>query len=207
MPFSSSRSLISLIAVAVFIASMTAWALISSQEERRLDVLGTLPTFELINENKESFTLDNLLGRISVANFIFTSCQGTCPLLTRQMKNVADWMKSQDEGTYQIVSISVDSKRDTPERLHAYKKTYGIESEDWHFLTGNDAALKALVLDGFKISFQEVADMKEEPSLFDIVHGEKFVVIDRQGQIRGYFSADRRGIQQLIAALARLNNS
>lgn len=182
-----------------------------SYNKPQMPVLGTLPEFHLVNEKGNEFGLKNLQGKVWVANFIFTSCAGTCPLLTQRMKRVQEAildLGAQGQGL-QIVSFSVDPERDTPERLAEYAKNYGARPEVWSFVTGPMDQVSPTVVQGFKLAMGKVARgapaaQPSEGEIFDVVHGEKFVLVDQEGRIRGYYDSDRQGITKLVRDMKRL---
>ena len=49
-----------------------------------------LPEFSLTDQAGKSVTLHDLADRVWVADFIFTSCGGTCPLMTAKMRRLQD---------------------------------------------------------------------------------------------------------------------
>jgi len=179
-------------------------------QKKELPQLGVLPEFNLVNQDNKPIRLKDYQGKIWVANFIFTSCAGTCPLLTQRMKKVQRALRQMDQqkGTLpvRIVSFSVDPERDTPERLADYAKGHGADKQYWAFLTGPVDAITDTIVKGFKISMGKVPlegkDDKVNPGeKFDVVHGEKFVLIDEKGQIRGYYDSQSSGVKTLISDL------
>ncbi|MCB1215483.1 MAG: SCO family protein, partial [Deltaproteobacteria bacterium] len=152
--------------------------------------------------------LENFKGKVWVANFVFTSCAGTCPLLTQRMKkfdeDLSAFKKEHPEADIAIVSFTVDPDRDTPEKLKAYRKEYDIHSPYWTFLTGDTELVTKVVVQGFKISMSKV---EKEISDFDVIHGEKFVLVDQEGRIRGYYDSDNRGRKELFRDFKKLIQS
>jgi protein SCO1/2 len=149
--------------------------------------------------------------KVCVVNFIFTSCAGTCPMLTQRMKRVQDAIVGlgSEAPNYQIVSLSVDPERDTPKRLAEYAQEYGARPEHWSFLTGPMDQVSETVVQGFKIAMGKVpregyGAPAAAGEIFDVLHGEKFVLVDRQGKIRGYYDSDREGITKLIKDMKSL---
>lgn len=175
-----------------------------------LPELGALPEFNLTDQSGREFALKDLKEKVWVANFVFTSCAGTCPLLTQRMKRVQDVMVNLgDDGShFRIVSFSVDPERDTPERLSQYAKEYGVRPELWSFLTGPVDQVNQTVVEGFKIAMGKAPRQGEGSAtsgeIFDILHGEKFVLVDRQGKIRGYYDSDGEGITRLVKDMKSL---
>ncbi|MCW5829076.1 MAG: SCO family protein [Deltaproteobacteria bacterium] len=194
----------------VLAVPVTAWLL---QQKRTGDApppLATLPGFSLTAQDGRVMTLEDFRGRIWVANFIFTSCQGACPLLTQKMAGVQKWIveaeKESRSGRLPILlaSFTVDPKVDTPERLTAYGDKYGADFGRWHFLTGPLPEIERTVVKGFRMSMDAgmsgIEDGRDAPSFeqaYDIMHGERFVLVDWQGRIRGYYVTDREGLGNL----------
>lgn len=174
-------------------------------------VYGSLPAFELVNQLGQPVSLKNYQGKVWVANFIFTSCAGTCPMLTQRMKKVQEAIEGMGAATdlpLRIVSFSVDPERDTPEKLAQYAQSFRTNPKIWTFVTGPLDKVTETVVKGFKISMGKVPvqpGQKLKPGeIFDVVHGEKFILIDEKGQIRGYYDSDPSGVQKLIADLKYL---
>jgi protein SCO1/2 len=109
---------------------------------------------------------------------------------------------------FHLVSISVDPERDTPERLAAYAARYGANPISWSFLTGPEQAIQATVVDGFKVGAgkERGAGVDGGPGFWEIFHGEKLVLVDRQLRIRGYFDATPEGVDKLLEAVGRVAN-
>jgi protein SCO1 len=163
----------------------------SSNEEVGAGVdYGRIPGFTLLESGGQTVELGQLLGKVWVADFIFTSCAGTCPLMSGQMRRLQDSLPAE----VQLVSITVDPSRDTPEVLARYARQMGADSSRWLFLTGHPAEIRRLCVEGFKLALDEGAGSEAEP----ITHSSRFVLVDRSGAIRGYYSGTEE------ADLARL---
>lgn len=147
-----------------------------------LPVFMPAPDFTLTNRDGRTVNTASLGGQPWVADFIFTSCPGVCPVLTRRMKELADEIPA--DGV-RWVSISVDPNRDTPEVLEAYAQKNGA-GDNWLFLTGDRAHIETVIKDGFKLAYDPTpVEMAAEA----IVHSNRFVLVDAAGQIRGYYDA------------------
>ncbi len=178
-------------------------------------VLGTLPAFSLTDQRGQPFGTRELAGHVWVADFIFTSCQGVCPMLSERMAEIGRRARKLGPD-FHLVSISVDPARDTPERLRTYAERYGASPLAWSFLTGPAGAIEAAVVGGFKVGMgaepAPTAAATGSPTaaggeaFLDIFHGENLVLVDRQLRIRGYFSPTEEGITQLIEAIGRVAN-
>ena len=134
-----------------------------------------LPISNLTERSGQEIQLAHLRGKVWVADFIFTYCAGPCPQMTQQMATLQrDWAK---ENGVRMVSISVDPQRDTPTRLQEYATEHGALPERWLFLTGEMSGIQKLAVGGFKLG------SVEDP----ILHSTKFALVDRVGNIRGYY--------------------
>jgi protein SCO1/2 len=160
-----------------------------------LPILGDLPSFSLVAEDGKPFRKDDLLGRVWIADFVFTSCADACPRLQAKMKKLQDRLiPAEQGGNIGLLSISVDPERDTPEKLRQYAATFGARSSLWRSLTGDQREVERTVVRGFHTAMAKVPREDADPRLaaFDILHGERLVLVDRMGRIRGYYDADDR---------------
>ncbi len=156
--------------------------------------LGNVPDFQLTRETGAAFaSAIELRGKVWVADFIFTNCPGPCPRLTQHMKRVQEGLVGIDQA--KLVSFTVDPARDTPRVLADYGKKFGADPLRWYFLTGSREDLHHLSKDVFKLG--DVAP--------DLEHSTRFVLVDKQSRIRGYYgSSEPSRIVQLIEDAKRL---
>lgn len=140
---------------------------------------GSVPDFELVRSTGETVTRADFDGRVWVANFIFTNCGGTCPMMTYQMGKL-DVALPED---VHLVSITVDPTRDSPEVLAAYAESRGATSDRWYFLTGEREEIYDLAKAGFHLAVDDTIGTTVEP----ITHSSRFALVDRTGEIRTYY--------------------
>ena len=163
-----------------------------------LPVLGTVPAFSLTERHGTTVTAAVLAGHVWVADFVFTRCPDICPVLSTRMAALQDKLRGGDPPV-RLVSISVDPVHDTPEALAAYADHYHA-GPDWLFLTGSRDAVAALLRDGFRVAFSD-----EGPATSPITHSDRFVLVDRQLRIRGYYHGnDPADLSRLVADAGRL---
>ncbi|MES1205636.1 MAG: SCO family protein [Pseudomonadota bacterium] len=165
-------------------------------------VLATLPAFSLTDQRGQPFGSRELIGKVWVADFIFTSCQTMCPLLTQRMHDLGKRARHLGPD-FHLVSFSVDPERDTAPRLAEYAARHGADAHKWAFLTGSLDAVQRAVVEGFKIG---VDRRKTADDFWEIVHGEHLVVVDRQSRIRGYFASSAEGMNDLVDTLGAVAN-
>ena len=147
--------------------------------EERLPVLFDVPDFSFTDQNSASLKREDLKGHVWVGAFIFTNCPGVCPMMTAKM---AALEQAVTDPKVQLVSISLDPERDTPEVLKQYADKMKADQKRWHFLTGDKTKIYDLARD-MKVTAQ--AATQEKP----IVHSEKLILVDQSGHIRGYYSS------------------
>jgi protein SCO1 len=156
-----------------------------------------LPGFLLTDQRGKPFGLDDLKGRVWVADFVFTSCPIACPKLTERMAKIQRRSRGLGQA-FHLVTFTVDPENDTPERLASYATSYHADPSRWSFLTGSLGSIEATVVKGFKIAMGK-EPVAEGSTLFTIFHGEKLVLVDGEGSIRGYYDADDAGVDDLLA--------
>src|SRR5678815_328779 len=105
-----------------------------------LPVMNTVPEFTLIERSSREVKSQELAGQIWIADFVYTSCGGICPIMTEKMRKLQDKLPEE----IRLVSFSVDPETDTPAVLTEYAKKFGADPKRWLFLTGSREALYAL---------------------------------------------------------------
>jgi protein SCO1/2 len=164
-------------------------------------VLGTLPDFELVDQDANGFGTDELAGSIWIADFIFTRCPDMCPMLSSVMARVQRQLaKDPAFEDVRLVSLSVDPEYDTPAMLTAYAEKFGADPDRWTFLTGPREEIWRLSRDGFRLPVGDAPGSADAP----ILHSDKFVLTDRQGRIRGYYDALDQKAQLAMLSDVRL---
>lgn len=149
-----------------------------------LPEIAEVPVFELRSQDGMPFGSGQLQGKVWVANFVFTTCPSVCPMLTQQMGNLSRRV----DDDVMLVSFSVDPEHDTPAVLRRYRETHDA---DWVFLTGPADEMRRVIVDGLKMGMGSPTDDG------DITHAMHFVLVDREGVIRGFYRTDAESQQAL----------
>lgn len=151
----------------------------------------SIPAFELVNQRGQKFGSAELAGKVYVADFVFTTCGGPCPRLSKAMERIQK--RTKNLGTsFQLVTITVDPENDTPEVLAQYARGYHANPTRWSFLTGPQADVERTVVKGFKLA------MGKEEEGMGMFHSERLVLVDGDGDMRGLYEDDDDGIASLI---------
>ncbi|MEO7531418.1 MAG: SCO family protein [Sediminibacterium sp.] len=144
----------------------------------------------LQNQLGDSVSLYDKPGKILVLDLFFTSCGSICPKLTTNMAKLqqsflrgGDLRKKVDTSIVQFMSFSVDPQRDSVPVLKAYADRYGVNHDNWWMLTGSRDSI-------YKFAFEElrVDKFSMEPISPDFVHTSRFILIDKEYVIRGWYN-------------------
>ena len=136
--------------------------------------------FALTDFNGQPRTLQDFKGKAVVVFFGFTQCPDVCPTTMNEMAQVKKLLGT-DGDKLQVLFISVDPERDTPEVLKAYMASF-----DPGFLglyAASPEALAALAKD-FKVYYKKVDG--KTPTSYTMDHSAGSYVYDTQGRLRLY---------------------
>jgi protein SCO1/2 len=190
------------------------------------------PAFTLTDQLGRPVSDADLRGKVVLADFIYTTCTDICPALTAQMASLrtrlADVGLLGDEVV--LLSISVDPARDTPDVLKAYSEPFATDPANWRFLTGDEAAIRQVVVDGFTLGVEVMEAAAQDSAAhqagtahslgdghtsghgeghggdYEVSHSGRFVVIDRDWQIRAYHDSAELDQEALVRQLHALAN-
>ena len=190
--------------ISVFLVSSP----VSLLADDKLPNYAQVPDFKFMERSGKEMKLADLKGNVWIADFIFTRCQGTCPLLTGQMAGLQEKLT---RSNIKLVSFSVDPEYDTPKVLSEYALRYHAQANKWFFLTGPKNEIWNFVTDGFSLGISEPTTEDLKAGAEPVIHSNRFVLVDREGNIRGYYDGSEfQDMEKLVAnalALASPNGS
>ena len=158
----------------------------------------TIAPFALYDQDSVLVTNATVKGKVYVADFFFTSCRTICPKMKKQMTRVYEATAEMPD--FVILSHTIDPEHDNVDYLHGYAGRLGAKAERWHFLTGNRDSIFHLAQTSY---FATAMEDKAEPDGY--IHSGAFLLIDRQGRIRGkYDGTVEEETNRLIADIKRL---
>jgi protein SCO1/2 len=189
-----------LIAIPIVTLGLLLWLRqfeVNALRQRAISSYGNVPEFELVNQDGKNFGLRDLRRKIWIADFIYTTCPGPCPMISNRMSELQEPLKKTD---VHLVSFTVDPTKDTPQMLHTYAEKLGAEPGRWDFLTGPQSTIYNLSRNGFKLAVSDGSDEKGIP-----VHSTRMILVDRHGAIRGYYdAAEADAVTKLVADTTHL---
>lgn len=128
--------------------------------------------FELTERSGEKVTSEDLLGKPYVAGFFFTMCPSICVKQNEKVRQLQTVFSGQD---VRLLSISCDPEIDTPAKLTEYAKRFDADPEQWLFLTGEMNHIQRVGVEMFSLAVERR------------FHAEKFVLVDAEGDIVGFY--------------------
>ena len=175
---------------------------LNNSKEIKEKITHKISDFEFRNQSNEIITHDSINGKVHIANFIFTSCINICPNMTSNMKIVEN--EFINDPRVQILSFSVMPWVDDIKKLNDYKNYHEINSNNWHFLTGEKNKIYKLARESY---FAE-ENIGFSSDLSDFLHTEYFILVDQGKRIRGIYNGTLRleAIQLIDDIKTLLNN-
>ncbi|MDB5230612.1 MAG: SCO1/SenC family lipoprotein [Chitinophagaceae bacterium] len=148
--------------------------------KKKSAVISYVKPFAFKTQDGLPFTEKDMLGKVSVVEYFFTTCKGICPRLNSNMRTVYDVFKNEPD--FQVVAHTCDPDRDSVTRLKEYADSLKINSRNWVLLTGRkdslyQAARTSYLLDDPKNNVEKIEDQ--------FIHTQFFAVVDKNGQVRG----------------------
>jgi len=168
--------------------------------------IASLGAWSLVDQDGQPLTNETLRGQVWIASFFFSRCPSICPAQQADFEKIlvhVDDLKSDTKKPIRLVSFSVDPEFDTPAVLQTYAGKRGRPKDLWTFATGVEADLQELLVKRMMVHVGDRQPLPNQPELFDISHASKFVLIDQNGDVRGYWDTDETSRGNLINA-ARL---
>ena len=168
-----------------------------------LERFNTLPEFALTERNGKDFGSKDLLGKIWLADFIFTTCPGPCPKMSEKFYEVQQALKKAND--VKLVSFTVWPDFDKPPILTAYANKFNALPDKWYFLTGNKKTIYDLAHKSFMLGITDKETGREMLKEGEFVHSTKVALVDRHGVVRGYYdSGNDEAVQKILIDVGNL---
>ncbi len=161
----------------------------------------TIANFSLTNQNGRTITQKDYKGKIFVADFFFTTCPSICPIMTKNMAYIQEQIMDDDEVL--LLSHSVTPLKDSVPQLKKYAIEKGVVDRKWNLVTGDKKQIYELARKSYFAVLNE-----GDGGPFDMIHTENFILIDKEGRIRGTYDGTKmEEIEELLVDLDILKNS
>ncbi|MGB0932821.1 MAG: SCO family protein [Lishizhenia sp.] len=153
-----------------------------AEDLRTVGVGHRIGTFSFENQYNKQISLEDVKGKVFVAEYFFTTCGTICPIMTKEMMRVQDKFRGNKEVA--ILSFTVDPEYDNSTILREYAEAHNAEKDQWHFLTGSKEDLYRVARRSFFVlKPAEARNLGDAGS--DFIHTNNFVLVDQNLRIRG----------------------
>lgn len=197
MPFSATKTVDRILWGILLTGIVTvSVAFLLSLGAARHPVISTVKSFTLTNQVGRTIQRESLLGKVWVADVIFSRCPTQCRRLSSQMQRIQKGIPND----VRLISLTADPEFDSVPVLHRYGETYGADPERWWILTGTRKELYRLAIEDLK--FTVIENAAPGGSLEDLfIHSPMFVVVDRQGRVRGLVQSEAENAEDAVLKL------
>jgi protein SCO1/2 len=183
----------------IFLASIAILALGCSQD-KKLPYLGKhatrvvgvktdtlyhqIPPFKFLNQDSVWVSEKDMVGKIYIADFFFTSCPTICPKMKTQLLRIYERYANNDQ--IRILSHSIDPDFDKPHVLKQYANRLQVKAPRWNMITGNKKAIYTLGEKSYMVTTQE-----DKNEVGGFVHSGAFILVDKQRHVRGIYDGTK----------------
>ena len=144
----------------------------------------------LVNQLGDTVSLYDIQDKVIVVDFFFTRCPSICPQMTRNMARLQQSFshynrgrKVVDSSIVRFLSFSIDPERDSVAALKIYADKFGVKHDYWWMLTGEKKKIYDFALNELKLGLQDGEGVDSS-----FIHSQKFVLIDKNFVVRGYYN-------------------
>jgi protein SCO1/2 len=157
------------------------------------------PDFTLTDQDGRPVQLSSLRGKVVLLDFIYTSCPGPCPLLSRKFSQFQQTLRERVGKEVVLLSITVDPLHDTPAVLKEYARRYQADTSGWKFLTGSSPEI-------INVTYQYGVDYYGEPG-GEINHLVATYIIDQVGNVTKVLKGPNHTVAELLSEVQKLLTS
>lgn len=180
--------LLGMLGIVGIAVAVLAFAYSTREKDPKLPDLGSVPAFNLIDQDGERFTEEALRGHPTVINFVFTRCDTICPVIAMKSQRLQDKTQDRKGAGIKILTITVDPEFDTPARLTEFGARYSANPTRWRFLTGPKDQITTLVTGPLMNTMDRDGNMANGGP--NIVHSGYFLLVDGNLMIRGVYDSN-----------------
>lgn len=153
--------------------------IIPGYADKKFPSLNYVQPFSFTNQDGQQVTQQDVLGKVHVVEYFFTTCPSICPKMNTNMRKIYEAYK--DEPDFMILSHTCDPDNDHPARLKQYSDSLQVDTRKWVFLTGRkdslySAARVSYLLDDPKNNAQNINEQ--------FLHTQFFALVDKNGNVR-----------------------
>ncbi len=172
----------------------TMGRLIPGFGKSRLAPIGRVLPFAFTNQDGKKITEQDVIGKVFVAEYFFTTCKSICPIMNANMKIVYERFKNEKD--FLILSHTSDPATDSAARLKKYADSLNVDTGKWIFLTGTKDSLYRQARHSYKIDDPNNNPLSNE---VDFLHSQFFSLVDKKGNVRNIYEGnERKDVERMI---------
>jgi protein SCO1/2 len=181
--------------VVLFIAFyVTLTAMIPGFGEKRIDPISYVRPFSFINQDGKPITDKDIIGKVYVAEFFFTTCKGICPKMNSNLRQVYEAYKNEKD--FLIVSHTCDPETDSAAQLKKYSDSMKVDTNKWMFLTGRKDSLYTMARVSYAID-DPANNLKNIDD--DFLHTQFWALVNKKGDVlKIYDGLKKAEVSELI---------
>ncbi|MDY0272173.1 MAG: SCO family protein [Advenella sp.] len=133
-----------------------------------------------INQDGQAVSFNDYKDKVVVVFFGFTQCPDVCPTAMAELSQLMTKFTPEEAAQVQVVMVSIDPERDTPEMLKAYVSAF---DDRFNGITGTPEQIAQLAK-SFKAFYKKVAHTN---GTYSMEHSSSLYVLDKNGESRILF--------------------
>ena len=172
----------------------TMGRLIPGFGKSKLPPISRVLPFAFTNQDGKKVTEQDVVGKVFVAEYFFTTCKSICPIMNANMKIVYERFKNEKD--FLILAHTCDPGTDSAERLKKYADSLNVDTRKWIFLTGTKDSLYRQARHSYKIDDPNNNPLDNE---VDFLHSQFFSLVDKKGNVRNIYEGnEREDVERMI---------
>ncbi|WP_136246921.1 SCO family protein [Halomonas borealis] len=166
---------------------------------RTTDISEIMPSldFTLVDENGQTVDADDYLGKTTLLYFGFTHCPDVCPTTLARLTAATKQLDEDLRDDVQVLFVSVDPARDTPEVMDRYTAAFGPQ---FIGLSGETEQIDALT-NRYRVTYSH--GEKDDSGNYDVTHSSAVFAFDAEGDAQ-LLMRDSDPMENIVADIRRL---
>lgn len=148
------------------------------------------------DHNKNAFAWKQVSGQTTLVALIYTSCQMSCPLITKELLAIEQKLFDLERKSLRVLLFSFDPARDTVNRLKEYTIKHKLDTKRWTLLTGTDEGARELSV-VLGIQFKKLQSG-------EFAHSNIITVLDQAGKIAYQQQELGKNTEEMLAAIRKV---
>lgn len=158
-----------------------------------------VPDFSFMDQDSNIITNETFAGKAYITDFFFIHCPSICPKVKAQMMRIYDRFENNDQ--LAMISHSIDTRNDTVPALKVYADKLDVNTDKWHFVTGEHDLIYAMADDYFITALVN----EDAPGGFD--HSGTLILVDKNRHVRASADGtDPKSVDEFFTKIEKLLN-